>query len=135
MGSITRPSPEIQYSKWSGWFGGCSSVIKFGECPGKSWAVPTLVSLLYEGNMLCGYSPLGSASHSCARHCPGSRISCVLQRCSFLLSVWSFPSLQTVPGAQLEIMGILVIYVRQPSPPLPLYLSSIPYKPPLVCTI
>lgn len=55
MGSINKPSPEIQYSKWSGWFGSCSSVIKAGECSGKSQAVPSLVSLLYKGNMLCGY--------------------------------------------------------------------------------
>lgn len=100
-------------------------MIKFGECSEKSWAVPRLVSLLYEGNMLCGNSPVGSGSHW-GGHCLCSPISCVLQGCSFLLSVWSFPSLHTVCGAQLEITGILVIYVRHLSPPLPLYLSSIP---------
>lgn len=109
-------------------------MIKFGECSGKSWAVPSLVSLLYKSNKLRGYSPLSSASHR-SGHCPCSQIGCVFQRCSCLLFVWSFPSLHTVSGAQMEIMGILVTCVRQPSPPFPLYLSSIPHKPPLVCTI
>lgn len=35
MGSVSKSSPAMQYSKWSGCFGGCSSVMRFGGCYGK----------------------------------------------------------------------------------------------------
>lgn len=35
MGSVSKSSPAMQYSKWSGWLGGCSSVMRFGGCYGK----------------------------------------------------------------------------------------------------
>lgn len=48
-------------------------MIRFGECSGKSWTVPSSVSLQYDGNVLCGYSSAGCASRR-DTHCPHARM-------------------------------------------------------------